>query len=165
MSERHLATYLNDHLAGSVTALELLGHLEAAHPGPVAAFAAWLRAEIEADQGELKALMGRLGVGAGVARRAAAWLAEKAAELKLAVDDPAGGALRLLESLEVVSLGIEGKRGLWLALRAASEHNAGLRGPDYGRLVGRAEEQRARAEAARLDAARSALSATAGSIE
>jgi hypothetical protein len=158
MSERRLATYLNDHLAGSLAAVELLGHLEAAHRGrPVAGIAAGLRAEIEADQAELKALIAKLGAGRSVARRAAAWLAEKAAELKLAVDDPAGGALRLLESFEAVSLGIEGKRCLWLSLDAASAHNPDLRGPDYRRLVRRAEEQRAQAEAARLDAARTAL--------
>jgi len=31
MGNEHIATYLNDHLAGSVVALELLEHLEAAH--------------------------------------------------------------------------------------------------------------------------------------
>jgi len=31
MANEHLATYLNDHLAGSVVALELLDQLEATH--------------------------------------------------------------------------------------------------------------------------------------
>ena len=161
MAGSYLATYLNDHLAGSVTALELLGHLVEAHAGTaVAGFLVRLRADIEADQEELKSLIGRFGAGTSVARRAAAWLAEKAAELKLRADDPAGGALRLLESLEVVSLGIEGKRSLWLALKAATGSNPGLRGPDYGRLLLRAEEQRSQVETARLDAARGALAAS-----
>jgi hypothetical protein len=159
MSVQHIATYLNDHLAGSVTAIELLTHLAEKHAGgPVGTFATTLRAEIEADQRELKGIIEKVGVGAGVVRTAVAWLAEKAARLKLAADDPAGGALRLLESLEVLSLGIEGKRCLWLSLEAASSGNPALCGPDYGRLVRRAEDQRTRVESARLDAARVALS-------
>src|SRR5438067_2160325 len=39
MGNEHIATYLNDHLAGSVVALELLEHLEAAHDNtPLAEF-------------------------------------------------------------------------------------------------------------------------------
>jgi hypothetical protein len=33
MAHEHLTTYLNDHLAGSVVALELLDHLQATHAG------------------------------------------------------------------------------------------------------------------------------------
>src|SRR5947209_272940 len=33
MSDQYVATYLSDHLAGSVAALELLEHLEKAHAG------------------------------------------------------------------------------------------------------------------------------------
>jgi hypothetical protein len=54
--------------------------------------------------------MARLGVPTSAPRRAAAWLAEKLTELKLRLDDPSGGALRLMETLEAVSVGIEGKR-------------------------------------------------------
>ena len=158
MSKQHLATYLNDHLAGSVLALELLDHMKIAHARtPIEGFAVALRAEIEADQAELKTLMERVDAGTNIVRRAAAWLAEKAAELKLKVDDPSDGALRLLESLETLSLGIEGKRSLWLALETASADAPVLRGLDYGRLRRRAEEQRSRVEAERLDAARAAL--------
>lgn len=161
MADKHLATYLNDHLAGSTSALELLGHLEKSHAGTdTGRFVAALRADIEADQRELEGLIARLGVAASAPRKAAAWLAEKGAELKLRLDDSAGGALRLLEALEALSLGIEGKRLLWRSLAAAAGDVPGLRGTDYGRLEQRAEEQRRRVEAARLDAARVALSST-----
>ena len=33
MAIEHLATYLNDHLSGSVAAIELLEHLQAAYAG------------------------------------------------------------------------------------------------------------------------------------
>jgi hypothetical protein len=162
MSDQHVATYLNDHLAGSVVALELLAHLEAAHAGmALEHFLAELRADIEADRGELEALMGRLQVAVSVPRKATAWVTEKVTQLKLKADDPAGGALRLLEALEAVSLGIEGKASLWRSLAAAAEDNPGFRGPDYGRLEQRAEEQRRRVEPVRLEAAKAALGGVA----
>jgi hypothetical protein len=120
-------------------------------------FAAQLRTDIEADRRTLKALMDRLGVAESHARKASAWLAEKVTELKLVVDDPGDGDLRLFESLEALSLGIEGKRTLWLALSSAAEVAPELRLADYGRLVRRAEEQRSRVEAVRLEIAKRAL--------
>lgn len=158
MADEHLATYLNDHLAGSVAALELLEHLEEAHAGTdVGRFAAELRADVAADRKELEAVMERLHAGKSRTRRASAWLAEKATELKLRLDDPSGGALRLLEALEALALGIEGKHGLWRALAAAAEEAPALQVADYGRLAQRAEEQRRRVEEVRLKAAQGAL--------
>ena len=112
---------------------------------------------MEADRHTLKALMDRLEVGESRMRKAAGWLGEKVTELKLRLDDPAGGALRLLESMEALSLGIEGKRSLWRALAAAAEDAPALQGVDYEGLTRRAEEQRLRVEALRLEAARRAL--------
>lgn len=158
MADAHIATYLNDHLAGSVVALELLEHLEAAHAGtPLESFLAELRADIAADRGELESLMNRLGIAESRTRKASAWLAEKITELKLRIDDPAGGELRLFESLEALSLGIEGKHSLWLALAAAAADAPGLKVLDYDRLAQRAVEQRRRVETLRLETARKAL--------
>lgn len=154
----HLATYLNDHLAGSVVAIELMEHLEATFAGtPVAAFVAELRADVESDRRELEALMAQLQIAQSRTRKASAWLAEKFTQLKLRLDDPAGGELRLFESYEALSLGIEGKRSLWLALSAAAEDTPALQIVDYARLIGRAEEQRSRVEARRLETAKAAL--------
>ena len=50
MADDHIATYLNDHLAGSVVAVELMENLEAVYAGkPIADFIAKLRADIEAE--------------------------------------------------------------------------------------------------------------------
>jgi hypothetical protein len=148
----HLATYLNDHLAGATAALELLEHLEGAHPD-LAAFLRQLRRDIEEDRADLVALIDRVGAEPGTMRRAAAWVAEKFARLKLRVDDLADGRLRLLEALEVVAIGVHGKGSLWRALRVVPA----ARGPDYDRLIARADEQRERIETVRLDAARAAF--------
>src|SRR5918911_5282043 len=121
MADEHLATYLNDHLAGAVAAIELLEHLEKTHAGTATERALReLRADVEADRQELEALIDRLDLKASGPRRAAAWLTERVARLKLRLDDPSGGALRLLESLEAVAVGIHGKLALWRALAAAA---------------------------------------------
>jgi hypothetical protein len=158
MADEYLAIYLNDHLAGSVVAIELLHHLEHAYVGlPVQRFAADLRADIEADQQELQRLMGQLNVSESRARQATAWIAEKMTLLKLRLDDWAGGDFRLFEALEALSLGIEGKKSLWVALAGAAERSPALRMLDYSRLVERALEQRGRVEAKRLETATAAL--------
>src|ERR1700677_2848030 len=117
MSDQHLATYLQDHLAGSVVALELLEHMENSHTGmDLGRFFARLREDITADRHELETLMERLAISVGTFRSAVAWVAEKAARLKLRLDDSENGSLRLLEAVELVATGIDGKRALWLAL-------------------------------------------------
>ena len=120
MANKHIATYLNDHLAGSVVAIELWSTWKRRMQGLM-----WsLRrgaAAVSADRRELEALMQSLQVTESRTRKVSAWLSEKMTELKLRLDDPGDGALRLLEALEAVSLGIEGKLGLWRALAVASE--------------------------------------------
>src|SRR5438067_9316350 len=118
----YLATYLNDHVAGSVVALELLDYLRRKHAADEAGrFAAELHAEILADRQELETLMARLQIPVSSVRRVTAWIAEKLTQVKLLLDDAGSGPLRLLEIYEGVALGIEGKRALWTALAAAAE--------------------------------------------
>jgi hypothetical protein len=158
MAYEQLATYLNDHLAGSVVALELLEHLEATHSkDPLRDFFKKLRADIAADRDELALLMNALNIDQSRMRKASAWLTEKITELKLRFDDPKSGALLLFESLEALSLGIEGKRSLWITLAATSETVASLKIADYDRLQQRAQQQRDRVEELRIKTALRAL--------
>lgn len=158
MANEHLTTYLNDHLAGSVVALELLEHLEESYAEtPLGRFFAELRADITADREKLEALMGQLEISQSRTRRASAWLTEKVTALKLRLDDPADGDLRLFESLEGLSLGIEGKRSLWLALSVVAERSPHLQLLDYQELISRAEAQRSRVEEKRIETAKRAL--------
>jgi hypothetical protein len=158
MANEHIATYLNDHLAGSVLAIELLEHLESTHSErELGAFFRQLRADVATDQEELQSLMECLEIAESRTRKASAWLTEKMTELKLRFDDPKDGPLRLFEALEALSLGIEGKRSLWIALMTAAEKSPSLRMLDYERLTQRAQEQRDRVEAKRIETARKAL--------
>src|SRR5215216_147857 len=159
MPNAHLATYLNDHLAGAVGALQLLAHLKAAQAGTaLEPVLAEVHAEVAADREQLETLMAQLQIAESRPRQATAWLAEKTTQLKLLLDDPSGGSLRLLESLEAVALGIEGKQALWRSLASVAANVAGLEGVDYERLQQRGKDQRRRVEVMRLEAAKAALS-------
>lgn len=152
MPTPNLATYLNDHLAGSVAAVEMLTYLEKLHqPTDLSRILGELRVEIMSDRRELDALMSSLGIAASPPRKALAWITEKLAEMKLALDDRVGGPLHTLEALEAIALGIDGKRGLWHALAFVNIRE--LHVGDFHRLSSRAVEQRAKIESSRLEAA------------
>ncbi|HEY9514512.1 MAG TPA: hypothetical protein VIQ74_02445 [Gemmatimonadaceae bacterium] len=154
----HVATYLNDHLAGAIAALELLARLEEAQAGTSAAgVLAELRAEIAADRQSLETLMSRLQINESRPRQAMAWLAERASRIKLRLGDSSDGPLGRLEALEALALGIDGKRALWQALAAAAEDAPELAEANYDHLTQRADAQRHRVEELRLEAARIAL--------
>ena len=155
VNRANLATYLNDHLAGSVVALELLDHLaDSTDDDGHEAFVCDLREAIRADQEVLQKLLEKLAVSESTPRKVGAWFMEKAGELKLKVDGPTDAALGRLEALEGLLLGISGKRALWRALESAIEPIDGF---DFQALAQRAEEQLAAVEQRRLKAARRAF--------
>jgi hypothetical protein len=144
MPSEHLATYLNDHLAGAVAALEMLSDLADAHADLVDLDAVQrVRDEVEEDQALLKDLMTQLRITHSRSRRVMGWLAERATQLKLAVDDSHDGALRAFETVQLISLGIEGKIALWRSLSAVAPGEPILATLDYDTLIARARGQRA----------------------
>lgn len=158
MSNQVLTTYLNDHMAGSVAALEMLDRLiEHASMADVRGVLARVRSEIKADQQTLERLMEQVGGEPSTLRQMGGWLADKVGQLKMLVDDPLRGTLQRLETLEVLALGIQGKLSLWRALSVAQPQVPQLGGIDFGRLAARANEQYAEIEALRLEAARRVL--------
>jgi hypothetical protein len=162
MNHLALATYLNDHLAGSVMAIELLNDLEASsEQAPLKSFAAELASKIEADQRQLQKIVEDMRASESIVRKSAAWFAEKATRLKLRVDDPGHGKFHQFEILEVLSLGIEGKRTLWRTLQQLAESVPALGHVDFEHLIQRAEIQRAQVECQRLAICREALTAEA----
>jgi hypothetical protein len=157
MPSTALTTYLNDHLAGSVAALELLEHLLEREPGSGRDELVQIRAEIEADQQILQRILSEMGGKESPIRKAAAWLTEKLGQVKLGLDDEGSGELRALEALEALGLGIQGKLMLWRALEAVRGSVPSLGGIDLQQLQQSAERQFRRVEELRLRAARVAL--------
>ena len=92
-------------------------------------------------------------------RKAAAWLTEKLARAKLRMDESGSGELRVLEGLETLALGIQGKLALWRGLATLGDAVPSLKTLDLARLQARALEQFERVEQLRLHAARRSLSA------
>jgi hypothetical protein len=158
MNAKHLATYMKDHFAGSVAAVELLDHLISSNRGKIhEQIFIQLRQEVGEDQEVLRGLLDDLDSGSGALRNTTAFLSEKLARIKLLLEDPSGGQLARLEKLETLALGIDGKRALWHSLLAVAEEIPALRKVDLARLVQRAGDQRNRVEDLRVEAAREAF--------
>lgn len=159
MSAEVFTTYLNDHLAGSVAAIELVDHLRHACRGTERErLLATLRVDIEEDQQVLRMLLHQAGGTESKVRKAAAWLTEKLGQAKFALDDTGSGELRWLEALETLGLGIQGKLALWHALEIARDGRPELRALDLVMLQSRALEQHHLVDAERLRVAKQALS-------
>jgi hypothetical protein len=146
-----LLTYLRDHLAGAVGALEMLEFLRS-HAGDeeIRTAATTFHAEIAADREVLESLAQRLGGGSSAIKDASAWVAEKLSRLKLgAVGDSVGG-LPLFEAVEGLALGIAGKIALWDTLIAIARDDPSMPKLDYYSLRQRAQQQHDRMELHRL---------------
>ena len=152
-----LHTYLNDHLAGSVAAIELLDRLIEQHSEDRFAktFRDW-RTEIQADQQTLRHLIQKLGAEESAMRKAGGWLAEKFSRIKIGdADDSA----ELLQALEALALGITGKQLLWRSLAAIASNFPALQGMDFNELGKRARDQFERVETLRVQMAGEAFRA------
>ena len=162
MANDALAIYLNDHLAGSVAALELIETLAAHERGrPLEQTLVGLHQEIAEDQQSLREMLARLDADESKLKRAAARLTEKAGRARLALAAREHPALARLEGLESLALGIQGKAGLWRALNEVAREEPRLAGFEYGVLEIRAVAQHAIVERERLAAAHEALTAEA----
>jgi hypothetical protein len=155
--DQRLAIYLNDHLAGATLGVELVRRLRGSNEadpefGPALAS---ICAEIEADRETLKAAMGRLQVSQGKLKPVAALLGERLGRLKPNGQLRGYSPLSRLDELEMLQIGIAGKRRLWRALERTRA--AELEGFDLQGLAERATEQLHRAEQLHLLAAERAL--------
>jgi hypothetical protein len=158
MKVAELGTYLNDHLAGSVGALDLIDYLaRGSDTTDEVSFFRRLHAEITAEQTQLREVLRDVGGDESGVRKAAGWVAEKMNRLKLKWDDPGDDGLRRFEALEALALGITGKLSLWKTLGALAGETPVLRHLDFAELQRRSEDQYAAVESRRLAAAREAF--------
>lgn len=139
----NLSVYLHDHLAGATFATNLLGDLENSSDPRVAALAKEILPEILADKKVLEDFIEREHASPNLIKTASAWIAEHASRLKLSLTDPLG----LYEAIEVLCLGVLGKRSLWTALQQSNANDNSL---DLIALINRAVGQHERLEKLRL---------------
>lgn len=149
-----LITYVQDHLAGARFAIELIEDLrDQSDDASLAEFARRLLGEVVADRQTLESLLQKCSAQqASIFKQAASAVARKASLLKLSLNEPFGR----FEAVEVLALGVLGKRALWRALEkvATAERLAEL---DWTELVRRADEQHAELESVRLGLAAEAF--------
>jgi hypothetical protein len=151
---RLIAIYLNDHLAGATGGLELARRALGANRGTdFEAPLDRLVTEIAEDRAALRDVMTRLEVTQDPLKVWAAWAAEKAGRLKLNGRVSGYSPLSRVVELEVLALGVEGKRALWRALARTCADDARLVGVDLDELARRADRQRRLIERERLRAA------------
>ncbi len=158
LAAKNLGTYFHDHLAGAMGALELLDHLiQHSKAANRRAKLATLKNEISKDHDVLVKIAQELGLEDSPMKKALGWLGEKAARLKFALSKDQPGSIGLVQALEVLSLGIAGKRGLWDALIATKPMGLSKMKINLSKLVSRADTQRALVERWRIEAAREAF--------
>ncbi len=147
------AAYLNDHLAGSAAALDLLAKMSSQNEGTeFGRVLAALEQEVAEDRDALQQVMAKLGVPTDTVKQAGGWVLEKLTRLRF--DVTTGEELGRLMEAEALSLGIAGKLAGWRALKEASHADLGV---DLDRLIERAQDQRSRLEPFRIEAARQVL--------
>ena len=158
MTENGLDIYLNDHLAGAMFGSDLARRIHEHNEGTsLGGLMGSVATEIEEDRQTLIELMERLGTSGNPVKQATTWMAEKASRLKfgsLAAADAGPGTFLALETL---SLGVEGKLSLWVALRTVADDYPALEPAQLDRLIERASAQRAILERERVAAGRQAL--------
>jgi len=153
---KDLDSYLNDHLAGSISALEVIAHWAEVHKGePLGSFFAETEREIKADQETLREVMRTLGVEESKVRQVGAWAAEKVGRARLIIAGDEPGSLGLVLTLEGLIMGVTGKKLMWATLAAAKLPP--LDSYNFEQLQRRAEQQVERIEAERISAIRQAF--------
>jgi hypothetical protein len=158
MSDNGLDIYLNDHLAGAAFGSDLARQIDKHSEGTsLGQVMHSLATEIEADRQALLDLMERLGTPKNPVKQATTWMAEKASRLKLSGVTAGDAAHGTFLALETLSLGVEGKRSLWIALKTIADDYPALDTPELDRLIERAAAQRSILERERVAAARQAL--------
>lgn len=158
MSDRYLAIYLNDHLAGSVAGIELARRARSSNEGTeIGTVLAELCTEFEADREALREAMRQLEIGEDRVKPALGWMGEKLGRLKPNGQLRGYSPLSRVLELEGLMIGIAGKRMLWRSLERSRRDR--LPGLDLAGLVARAESQQQRVQACHLKAVEIAFGA------
>ncbi len=158
-----LLVYLNDHLAGSMVALTLMGRICAAHAdSDLGALLTTLRAEVEEEQTLLRALVTSAGGTESTLAQAVAWVGEKLSRRKIGPGTADDSGLVLFEALELLTLGFVGRQALWRTLAELARVTGIRSDTDFAALVRRTESHLSALESLRLRAAMTALTVPAG---
>jgi len=151
--DKHVERYLNDHHAGANGALQLIHQLaERQEIESESLFFQNLEKMVEKDQSLLKDLLEKANIEKSLTLQIAGTLTEGAGRLKLLWEGLNPGELGMFEALEVLALGLQGKRLLWVMLGKLSPYFPEWATYDFAELELQAIEQRDQIEERRIEA-------------
>lgn len=154
--DKQLRRYLNDHLAGAGGAIKVLDRLVQEETSGED-FYRHLKSQVEEDQHKLQHLLTSAGLDRSAPTRLAGAVTAQAGRLKLMWEGFEPGELGLFEALEMLALGIQGKRLLWVILDEIAPAFPEWSGMNFAELELAAIRQRDAVEERRIEAGRAAL--------
>jgi len=155
----YLSVYLNDQLALGIAWRELARRAQRNNRGSeIGTALAEVATGIAEDVETFKEIMSRLGVRRNLAKIGLAFGAERLGRLKPNGRIASYSPLSRFVELEVLTMGIEGKKVLWTTLRDLAGLGSRLPDIDFDELIRRAERQRQSLEPHRARAGTQALS-------
>lgn len=158
MMDENLERYLNDHLAGSSGAVDLIAAIAEASDDPARAeFFHRLRGQVEEDREVLRGLLADIGQSGSAALQVVGSLTEKVGRIKLWWEGFQPGELGMFEAMEMLALGIQGKHLLWQALEEIKPWFPEWGSVDFAALKNEAVRQRDAVEEYRIQAGIAAL--------
>jgi hypothetical protein len=161
-TNRHLAIYLNDHLAGAIAGSELAHRAQKNNAGTAyGPSLEQLAQEIDEDRRTLELFMSNLGIRKDLLKDAAAWMSEKVGRLKLNGQIAGYSPLSRVVELEGLALGINGKASLWHTLDKILGGD-GISRDEIRKLIARASQQLKEVETMQESAAIEAFAHTSG---
>jgi hypothetical protein len=153
MSNQYLRIYLNDHLAGAVAGVELAKRVAGNNKGTeFFDELETLRTDIQEDRDRLMKLMNQLDIPQNPVKPPVSWIAEKIGRLKFNGRLTGYSELSRVVELEALALGVEGKSGLWTALKKFAQLRDRIGESWLDSMLNRARDQRDRIEGLRLRA-------------
>lgn len=157
---RLLRIYLNDQLAMGIGWRELARRAERANRGTDLGQAlARVSQGIAGDVDTFRIIMDRLDMRPSPVKTGLAVVAERAGRLKPNGRLRSYSPLSRFVEIEILAMGIEGKKQLWTTLRDIAELGDSLPGIDFDELLERAAWQRRELEPFRTRAGRDAFTA------
>jgi hypothetical protein len=140
MNDRAFAVYLNDHLAGSSTALWTTARLAATHrDDAIGQFLSTFRHQLVDERNAIRSLLERLPAQESVVKRTIGVVGAALIWTRAAL--PLPGTPSMLEDLESLAIGVWGKRLLWGTLARVAAADDRFADIDVERLARLAEDQ------------------------
>jgi hypothetical protein len=158
IDEARLATYLQDHYAGSSAGIELFKRAADQQTDPVVRTAlAKMVQEVEEERTALERYLAAVGAKPDQLKNAGAWMAEKLARLK-----PNGELLRRsplsdLIELEALRVAVEGKAAGFRLLRSLADEEPHFDAAELDSLLSQVAQQIEDLEALRMTTAQRVL--------